>query len=117
MSHFSTIKTKLTNLKFLKESLNDLNIKNLLYSESSKDLIIQQENDSDITFSWNGQNYDLIADKAFWQLPISHETFLEKVQVKYNYHNLMSQATYLGFVANDIKETVDGTKTIVFQRF
>ena len=75
MSHFTKIKTKLYNLETLKKSLSDLNLKWEVGQEEIRgyrgqkhtaELIIEQSNNHDIGFKWNGSEYEFITDLMFW---------------------------------------------------
>ena len=94
MSHFTKIKTKLYNLETLKKSLTDLNF-SWLAGESkvrgyqgqthSAELLIQQENNHDIGFKWNGTEYELVTDLMFWSQDYSVDKFLNRVNQRYAY--------------------------------
>ena len=88
MSHFSKIKTTLKDLSLLQKSLNDLGvswnenistIKGYKAQECFANLVIKQNNNYDIGFTWNGTEYQLVADLQFWQQPWSVELFLDKI--------------------------------------
>ena len=85
MSHFSRLKTIVYDLNILKKALTDLNINWIDETKKIKgykgeihevNLIIPQNNNFDIGFNWNGQEYELIADLSFWEQSWSIETFL-----------------------------------------
>ena len=85
MSHFSKIQTSLKDLDLLKRSLNDLSIqwepelnrvRGYRDQTTFANLVIKQNNNYDIGFSWNGFEYQLVADIQFWQQPWSIEYFL-----------------------------------------
>ena len=91
MSHFSNIKTQLRNLTSLKSALNDLEID---WKEGSSpvrgyqgqthtaQLVVEQDNNYDIGFSWNGEEYELVADLQYWQQPLSVDGFLQRIFIK-----------------------------------
>ena len=85
MSHFTKIKTKLYNLVTIEKSLDDLNIKWESGTETirgynnqqhSADIIIRQNNNHDIGFKWNNNEYKLVADLMFWDQTYSVDKFL-----------------------------------------
>ena len=87
MSHFSKIKTTLKDLTLLKKALTDLSVnwdtevKQIRGYKDQTDfanLVIKQNNNYDIGFTWNGFEYQLVADLQFWQQPWSVESFLDK---------------------------------------
>lgn len=90
MSHFSYIQTQFQNLFYLEKALNKLNIlyKQEQVSTSSSalsqiNLIIPQSNGYNISFCWNGKEYDLVTDLSFWKQTLPHETFLNNVSQEY----------------------------------
>lgn len=90
MSHFSTIKTKITKKPALLEALEllqynvveDVELENPLDHEHKKwqvDIAI----DNEIGFRWNGKEYELVADLQTWSQPFPPERFIEKVRQQY----------------------------------
>tara|TARA_R100000278_G_scaffold17346_1_gene17384 strand:+ start:821 stop:1198 length:378 start_codon:yes stop_codon:yes gene_type:complete len=90
MSHFSTIKTKITKKPALLEALEllqynvveDIELENPLDHEHKKwqvDIAI----DNEIGFRWNGKEYELVADLQTWSQPFPPERFIEKVRQQY----------------------------------
>ena len=88
MSHFSNIKTKIRNLDFLKAALKDLNIdwkegsgtvRGYKGKTSQAEIVVEQTNDYDFGFSWNGSEYELVADLQYWQQPLTVDGFLRQV--------------------------------------
>ena len=113
MSHFSKIQTSLKDLDLLKKSLSDLSIQwepELNRVRGYKDqttfanLVIRQDNNYDIGFSWNGFEYQLVADIQFWQQPWSIELFLDRVSQKYAYNSIVESTSKQGF--QTVNETV-----------
>ena len=106
MSHFSKIKTSLKDLNLLQKSLSDLgvfcdeNINTLNGYKSQKcfaNLVIKQNNNYDIGFTWNGSEYQLVADLQFWQQPWSVDLFLDKVTQRYAYNSILKAPQLQGF--------------------
>ena len=113
MSHFSKIQTSLKDLDLLKKSLNDLSIhwepelnhiRGYKKQTTFANLVIKQGNDYDIGFSWNGFEYQLVADIQFWQQPWSIETFLDRVSQRYAYNSIVESTSNQGF--QSVSETV-----------
>ena len=86
MSHFTKIKTKLYNLDTLEKSLSDLNVKwtcettevrGYQGQKHSAELVIRQDNQHDVGFKWNGNEYELVADLMFWSQPYSVDKFFK----------------------------------------
>ena len=126
MSHFSKIQTSLKDLDLLKKSLSDLSIQwepELNRVRGYKDqttfanLVIRQDNNYDIGFSWNGFEYQLVADIQFWQQPWSIETFLDRVSQRYAYNSIVESTSNQGF--QSVSETVqeDGSIKLTLQKW
>ena len=126
MSHFSKIQTSLKDLDLLKKSLSDLSIQwepELNRVRGYKDqttfanLVIRQDNNYDIGFSWNGFEYQLVADIQFWQQPWSIELFLDRVSQKYAYNSIVDSTSKQGF--QTVNETVqeDGSIKLTLQKW
>ena len=126
MSHFSKIQTSLKDLDLLKKSLNDLSIHwepelNIVrgYKDQTTfaNLVIKQGNNYDIGFSWNGFEYQLVADIQFWQQPWSIELFLDRVSQKYAYNSIIESTSNQGF--QTVNETIqeDGSIKLTLQKW
>ena len=119
MSHFSKIQTSLKDLDLLKKSLNDLSInwepdlnKIRCYKDQTifANIVIKQDNNYDIGFSWNGFEYQLVADIQFWQQPWSIELFLDRVNQRYAYNSILESTSKQGF--HTVNETVQENGSI-----
>lgn len=124
MSHFSYIQTQFQNLFYLEKALNKLNIlyKQEQVSTSSSalsqiNLIIPQSNGYNISFCWNGKEYDLVTDLSFWKQTLPHETFLNNVSQEYASEVVIGEGQKIGFEPTQYKTNVDGSKTIVLERY
>ena len=124
MSHFSYIQTQFQNLFYLEKALNKLNIsyKQEQVSTSSSalsqiNLIIPQSNGYNISFCWNGKEYDLVTDLSFWKQTLPHETFLNNVSQEYASEVVIGEGQKIGFEPTQYKMNVDGSKTIVLERY
>ena len=126
MSHFSNIKTKIRNLDSLKTALNDMGIDWKEGSEPIRgyqgqtrqaDVVVEQENDYDFGFSWNGSEYELVADLQYWQQPLTVDGFLRKVTQHYAYHTVLAETTKQGFEVSERQKNEDGSIRLVLQRW
>lgn len=126
MSHFTKIKTTLTDLNLLKKSLDDLSIncdsdvrvmKGYRNQEYFANLVIKQSNGYDIGFTWNGMEYQLVADLQFWQQPWSVETFLDKVSQRYAYNSIISATQANGFQMVQEVNQENGSIKLILQRW
>ena len=126
MSHFSKINTTLKDLTLLKKSLTDLSvnwntevkqIKGYKNQTSFANLVIAQNNNYDIGFSWNGFEYQLVADLQFWQQPWSVELFIDKVTQRYAYHSILETTEKQGFKAIEEVNLEDSSIHLTMQRW
>ncbi|BAQ65178.1 DUF1257 domain-containing protein [Geminocystis sp. NIES-3709] len=126
MSHFSSIKTQIRNLASLKASLADLgvdwkegpsNIRGYQGQTSQAEIVIQQQNNYDIGFSWNGEEYELVADLQYWQQPWTVDGFLQRVTQGYALHTVLKESSQQGFSVTEQQKNDDGSIRLVVQRW
>jgi len=126
MSHFSKIKTSLKDLNLLQKSLSDLGVScdeniNTLNGYKSQtcfaNLVIKQNNNYDIGFTWNGTEYQLVADLQFWQQPWSVDLFLDKVTQRYAYNSILKATQLQGFQAIEEVTQENGSIKMILQRW
>ena len=124
MSHFTYIKTRFQNLFYLEKALNRLTIsyhqeeRTILNSTGSHmNLVIPQSNGYDISFCWNGQEYDLVADLSFWKQTQPHEVFLDQVAQQYAGEVVIGESQKIGFQPVKYERNSDGSNTIVLERW
>ena len=126
MSHFSHIKTRIRDLKALKSALTDLDIewkpgpgKVRGYQGQTyiANLIIEQSNNHDIGFTWNDEEYALVADLQFWQQPLSVDGFLRKITQHYAYQKILDETAQQGFKLAERQQLQDGSVRLVMQRW
>jgi hypothetical protein len=126
MSHFSQIKTQIRNLSSLQTALTDLGIewksgpqavRGYRGQTLNAELAIAQDNGYDIGFSWNGSEYELVADLQFWNQPLTVERFLSQVTQRYAYHTVLSETSQRGFQVTEQQQNQDGSLRLVLQRW
>ena len=126
MSHFSKIHTTLKDLDLLKQSLTDLSVQWDAQSQTIRgykeqtsfaNLVIKQNNNYDIGFTWNGFEYQLVADLQFWQQPWSVESFLDKVSQRYAYNSIIQATKKQGFETVEEVNQNNGTIKLTLQRW
>lgn len=126
MSHFSQIKTQIRNLQSLQSALTDLgldwkggpqDVRGYKGLTQKADVVISQENGYDLGFSWNGKEYELVADLQFWQQAWSVERFLNQVTQRYAYHTVINETTKQGFQVTEQQKNEDGSIRLVVQRW
>ena len=126
MSHFTNLKTSFKNLVHLENALNKLEIpykreKKAIDANNSKhhnvNLVIPQSNNYDITFNWNGEEYELVLDASFWIQPYPVESFINKLSQHYANDVIITESQKIGFQPIKSKQNVDGSNTITLQRW
>ena len=124
MSHFTNLKTSFKNLFHLENALNKLEIpykreKKAIDANNSKhhnvNLVIPQSNNYDITFNWNGEEYELVLDASFWIQPYPVESFINKLSQHYANDVIITESQKIGFQPVKSKQHVDGSNTITLQ--
>lgn len=126
MSHFSQIKTQIRNLVSLKAALSDLGmdwkdgpcqVKGYQGQTHAAEVAIAQDNGFEIGFSWNGQEYALVADLQYWQQPLSVDGFLSRVTQQYAFHTVVNSGAEQGFQITEQQKNADGSLRVVLQRW
>lgn len=126
MSHFSSIKTQIRNLTSLKASLADLGmdwkegsfpVRGYQGQTHQAEIVIEQENNYDIGFSWNGKEYELVADLQYWQQPWTVDGFLQRVTQGYAFHTVINESSKQGFAVTEQAKNKDGSIRLVVQRW
>lgn len=126
MSHFSQIKTQIRNLTSLQAALTDLGIdwksgprevRGYRGQNCSAEVVIEQKNGYDLGFTWNGTEYELVADLQFWQQAWSVDRFLNQVTQRYAYHTVVKETAKQGFQISEQQKNQDGSIRLVLQRW
>jgi hypothetical protein len=126
MSHFSNIKTKIRNLTALKTSLTNLGIdwkegpravRGYQCQTLMAEVVVEQANNYDIGFSWNGQEYELVADLQYWQQPLTVDGFLKQVTKGYALETILQESAKQGFQVAEQTNNQDGSIRLVVQRW
>lgn len=126
MSHFSQIKTQIRNLSSLQAALTDLEIdwkpgpqevRGYQGQTRTADIAIEQSNGYDIGFSWNGSEYELIADLQYWNQPTPVDHFLSKITQRYAFQTVLNETSQRGFQVAEQKQNADGSIRLVLQRW
>ncbi len=126
MSHFTNIKTQIRNLQSLEAALSDLkidwkqgpsNVRGYKGQTRQAQIVIEQDNNYDIGFSWNGSQYELVADLQYWQQNLSVDGFIRQVTQRYAYHTVINETAKQGFQVAEQKNNQDGSIRLVVQRW
>ena len=75
------------------------------------------KNTPDIFFKWNGEEYELVFDRSFWDKPYSVEKFISVISEQYVAAVVCAETRKLGFKLIKTKANVDGSQTVTFQRW
>ena len=122
MSHFTHMKTYFQNRFYLEKALDRLN---LTHKQKEKDnncsenlnLVISQSNGYNIEFNWNGQEYELVIDKSFWEQPYPIESFIDKVAQNYASEVIIGESQKTGFQSIKNIQNADRSKTLILERW
>lgn len=126
MSHFSQIKTQIRNLKSLQSALSDLGIdwksgprevRGYRGQTRTAEVVVEQSNGYDLGFTWNGGEYELVADLQFWQQAYSVDRFINMVTQRYAYHTVVNETAKQGFQVTEEQKNRDGSIRLVVQRW
>lgn len=125
MSHFSNIKTQIRNLSALTAALDSMGVdwkgpkkvRGYRGQTRTAEIVIEQDNDYDIGFSWNGSEYELVTDLQYWQQPLSVEGFLKQVTQGYAFHTVINESVKQGFQVAQQQKNEDGSIRLVVQRW
>ena len=117
MSHFSKVETVLRDFDTLVLTLSDIGIEQHSIVVAKPDITIKQQNDSDISFVWDNEKYNLVADLAFWQQKYCAEVFLSKISQRYAYNLITNEGEKQGL--QYVKETkqANGSIKLVLERW
>ncbi len=126
MSHFSQIKTQIRNVSSLKAALTDLGIdwkpgpaevRGYQGQTQTAEVVIEQDNQYDVGFRWNGKEYELVADLQYWKQPWTVNGFLNQVSQRYAYHTVLNATSKEGFELAEEQKNEDGSVRLVVQRW
>jgi len=128
MSHFSTIKTELKEVKPLIKALNQLG-----YSINQEKKYVKgdigQVTDVDISrelqgntmvgfkFNKNSNSYELVTDIDLWNLDVPVERFISKVTQMYAYHTILSKTEEDGYQIVEEQNKNDGSIELVLTKW
>ena len=128
MSHFSTIKTQLKEVKPLITSLNQLGyeinhdkkfVKGYKGQFTAVDLSIDLPGNTKVGFKWNNNSnaYELVTDLDLWNLDIPVERFISKITQMYAYNTIVSKTKDEGYQIVEEKNQNDGSIELVLTKW
>ena len=121
MSHFTRVKTQITNVDVLKRALSDLHytyaegaiVRGYQGKKEQAELVVQPGGDYDIGFVKAADgNYQIVAD--WWGVHkdngLKEQAFLNPVMQRYAYHTVVEQVAKQGFSV--VQESVGTDQTV-----
>ena len=123
MSHFTKLKTKITDKVFLKKAISDMELEYVegklkargwLWKREKADIIIPTRSGYDIGFRFNGETYDIVAD---WDSikDVDQETFVNTLNQRYAYNVVRETLAQQGFLLTE-EQNKDGTINLTMSR-
>nr|YP_009732020.1 hypothetical protein [Gracilaria edulis]QHS70569.1 hypothetical protein [Gracilaria edulis] len=129
MSHFSRIKTNITDLETLQQTLKDLKFEYNINKPHLKDangnleyvdLVATQKHTKDIIgFLWNGKEYTFISDFELWQnhYKLNPNILIEKILQQYSINSIIKTTSKEGFNTVKKLQLKDGSIKLIAQRW
>ena len=128
MSHFSTIKTQLKEVKPLIQALNTLGyninqeekfIKGYRGKFTAVDISMNLPGDTNVGFKWdtNSNSYELVTDLDLWKFEIPIDRFISKVTQMYAYQTIISKTKEDGYQLVEEKNKNDGSIELVLTKW
>ena len=128
MSHFSTIKTQLKEVKPLIQALNQLGyninqeekfIKGYRGKFTAVDISMNLPGDTNVGFKWdtNTNSYELVTDLDLWKFEIPVERFISKVTQMYAYQTIIYKTKEDGYQLVEEKNKNDGSIELVLTKW
>ena len=128
MSHFSTIKTQIKEVKPLIKALNSLGypinqeekfIKGYRGKYTAVDISINLTGDTKVGFKCdnNSNSYELVTDLDLWKFEIPVERFISKVTQMYAYQTIISKTEEDGYQIVEQKNKNDGSIELVLTKW
>nr|YP_010619788.1 hypothetical protein PNW48_pgp170 [Symphyocladia marchantioides]WAX03801.1 hypothetical protein [Symphyocladia marchantioides] len=135
MSHFSKIKTNITDFNILVKTIKQLGFNYRFFDNTENCIYINQEVEKNdifvyklneystdkenhiFTFTWNINQYHVIVDLNLWSLDIDFNYLLDRLFQQYAYNMVVDTSSISGF--QKIKENLnnDGSIKLTLQRW
>nr|YP_009398179.1 hypothetical protein [Thaumatella adunca]ARW67365.1 hypothetical protein [Thaumatella adunca] len=133
MSHFSKIKTNISNFDTLSRTITQLGFNYKLFNSDScnilddskslvKNILVyslskNSQKNSLFSFIWNGYQYNLVVDEQLWSLDMDLNYFIDRLSQQYAYNIILNQSISNGFQKVSEKAEDDGSIKITLQRW
>ena len=128
MSHLTYLKTCFKNFRYLDKALKQLNVNqkqtdnqttrlsfdNVNESQPTLNFRMPHRNNYDIEFCWNGQEYDLVIDRDFWE---QTQPLVNNISQTYAHETIVGETQKAGFQPVNYKQNSDGSTTITVERW
>ena len=80
-------------------------------------MVISQFNGYNIEFSWNNQEYELIADLSFWKQSYPIQNFIDRIAQQYAGEVIIGESQKIGFQPVKYQQNSDGSNTLILERW
>nr|YP_010851547.1 Ycf35 [Echinothamnion hystrix]WGH14603.1 Ycf35 [Echinothamnion hystrix] len=133
MSHFTKIKTNITNLDILIKTIQELGFNYRFFSSTDKylstnnqsqpnNILVYKFNEDNrenpiFTFTWNVSEYILLVDLDMWNLDISFNYLLDRLFQQYAYNIVINTSYISGFQKIKEQSVYDGSIKLTLQRW
>ena len=128
MSHFSTIKTELKEVKPLIKALNQLGysinqgkkyVKGYKGQVTDVDISMELQGNTMVGFKFNknSNSYELVTDVDLWNLDLPVERFISKVTQMYAYNTIISKTEEDGYQVVEQQNKNDGSIELVLTKW
>ena len=128
MSHFSTIKTQLKEVKPLIKAINNLGytinqeqkfVKGYKGKFTPVDISMNLPSDTKVGFKWdnNSNSYELVTDLDLWKFELPVERFISKVTQMYAYQTIITKTEEEGYQIVEQKNKNDGSIELVLTKW
>lgn len=123
MSHFTIVRTSITDGSMLKQALLDLGytvnendvVRGYMGNKQRADYVIKKNNGYDIGFILDNGKYSLIAD--FWGTEEKEKVLLNKITQQYSCNIILQESQNKGFTVEEKTVMSNGTVKIVVNRW
>ena len=128
MSHFSTIKTQLKEVKPLVKALDKLGyvinqetklVKGYRGQFTAVDISMDLPRDTKVGFKWNNSSnaYELVTDLDLWKFELPVERFISKVTQMYAYQTIIAKTGEDGYQVVEQSNQNDGSIELVLTKW
>ena len=110
----------------LKKSLSDLKlewtdesqvVRGYKGQKQQAEIVIHQNNNYDLGFKWNGNEYELVADLMFWAQPHSVDRFLNQITQRYAYNSIIQVSEKQDFQFVQSENSQNGSIRLLLRRY